>query len=121
MGCTKAGAFGTDQKFGVQTACMAITLPLAIGLLLLLAWNVYLVYTNKTTIEYHEGVTAKVLASRAGQAYQHPYNLGLCANLWTICGPKPQYWLCPSTASAHGGGIGHLTAWDRRKSDDFGL
>lgn len=100
---------------------MAITLPLAVGLLLLMAWNVYLVYTNKTTIEYHEGVTARVLASRAGQVYKHPYDLGLCANLWAICGPKPHYWLFPSSASAHGDGTEHRTAWDRCDSDELSV
>lgn len=105
----------------MQMICMAITLPLAIGLAMLLAWNVYLVYTNKTTIEYHEGVTAKVLASRAGQVYRHPYDLGLCANLSATCGPKPHLWLCPSSASGHGDGLGHLTAWDVRTSDLDGL
>ena len=104
----------------MQTLCMAITLPLAIGLTILLGWNVYLVYTNKTTIEYHEGVTARVLASRAGQAWRHPYDLGLCANLAAICGPKPQLWLFPVAASAHGNGTGQLTAWDRRDLDSLG-
>ena len=31
----------------------------AIHMLMLLCWNAYLVVYNKTTIEYHEGVTAK--------------------------------------------------------------
>lgn len=99
---------------------MAVTLPLAIGLALLLAWNAYLVFRNKTTIEYHEGVTAKVLASRAGQAYRHPYDLGLCANLAAICGPRPQLWLFASSASAHGDGTHHATAWDKRDPDMLG-
>lgn len=37
-----------------QTAATAVTLPLAIGLIVLLGWVVYLVVNNKTTIEYHE-------------------------------------------------------------------
>jgi len=47
-----------------QTVCMAVSLPLAIGLAMLLVWNAYLVYTNKTTVEHYEGVTARILASR---------------------------------------------------------
>ena len=43
---------------------MAVSLPLAIGLVMLLVWNAYLVYTNKTTVEHYEGVTARILASR---------------------------------------------------------
>ncbi len=37
-----------------------MTLPLTIGLALLLGWNLHLALANKTTIEYHEGVTARV-------------------------------------------------------------
>ena len=37
-----------------QTAATAVTLPLAIGLVVLLGWVAYLVVNNKTTIEYHE-------------------------------------------------------------------
>ena len=39
---------------------MALTLPLAIGLAMLLGWNLYLALSNKTTIEFHEGVTASI-------------------------------------------------------------
>ena len=35
-------------------------MPLTIGLVMLLVWNVYLALQNKTTIEFHEGVTANV-------------------------------------------------------------
>ena len=37
-----------------------MTLPLAVGLALLLGWNMHLVLGNKTTIEHHEGVTARI-------------------------------------------------------------
>ena len=43
-----------------QTVCTAITLVLALGLVILLGWNGYLVIKNKTTIEYHEGVNAHI-------------------------------------------------------------
>lgn len=95
----------------VQTLCTAVCLPVAIGLAMLLAWNGYLVYSNKTTIEHYEGVTARVLASRAGESWNHPYDLGLCTNLAVICGPRPQFWLFPVQVSAQGNGIGHATAW----------
>jgi len=35
-------------------------MPLTIGLVMLLAWNLYLALQNKTTIEFHEGVTANI-------------------------------------------------------------
>ena len=62
--------------FVLQGICTAITFPLCIALLLLLGWNAYLMLTNKTTIEYYEGVTAEVKATRQGKQYQHPYDLG---------------------------------------------
>lgn len=44
----------------VQTVCLAFCMPLTIGLVMLLVWNVYLALQNKTTIEFHEGVTANI-------------------------------------------------------------
>ncbi|KAK9804819.1 hypothetical protein WJX72_007243 [[Myrmecia] bisecta] len=101
---------------GLQTICTAITLPLTIGLVMLFIWNLYLVVTNKTTIEYHEGVTARIQAQRSGQEYEHPYDLGLCGNLHTIFGPKPSYWLLPGVP-AFGDGVSFVTAWDRHTAD----
>lgn len=103
----------------LQTLCTAISLPLAIGLAMLLLWNGYLVYSNKTTIEHYEGVTARVLASRAGETWNHPYDLGPCTNLAAICGPKPQLWLFPVQISADGDGIEHPTAWGNGAEADF--
>ncbi len=48
-----AAAYGAVWAVA-QTAATAITLPLAIGLVVLLGWVAYLVINNKTTIEYHE-------------------------------------------------------------------
>lgn len=66
-----------STAFVLQAVCTAFTFPLCIALLILLGWNAYLVLTNKTTIEYYEGVTAEVRASRRGKRYQHPYDLGV--------------------------------------------
>ena len=48
-----AAAYGAVWAVA-QTAATAVTLPLAIGLVVLLGWVAYLVCNNKTTIEYHE-------------------------------------------------------------------
>lgn len=96
----------------LQTVCTALSFPLSLGLLMLLCWNAYLVLYNKTTIEYHEGVSAKFQALRAGQEYRHPYDLGACPNLYAVCGPKPQHWLLPVGAAAHGDGVAYDTIWD---------
>lgn len=111
----------SDQWSSMQTLCMAVTLPVTVGVSLLLAWNSYLVYFNKTTIEHYEGVTARVLASQAGKGWSHPYDLGPCTNLALICGQKPQSWPFPTQASAAGDGVSHPGAWDRSALKDFSL
>ncbi len=100
----------------VQAICTAMTFPLCIALLMLLAWNAYLLLTNRTTIEYYEGVTAEVKAMRRGERYQHPYDLGLCGNLHSVLGPNPERWLIPGLAAA-GDGLAFITAWDHVKDD----
>jgi hypothetical protein len=47
----------------LQTLCTGVSLPLTIGLVMLLVWNLHLAIHNKTTIEFHEGVTAKIQVS----------------------------------------------------------
>lgn len=47
-------------------------MPLTIGLVMLLVWNLYLALQNKTTIEFHEGVTANIKAiSRASDCLEN--------------------------------------------------
>ena len=100
----------------MQALCTAVTVPLALALAMLLCWNVYLVVTNRTTIEYYEGVTARIQATRRGQHYQHPYDLGLCGNLHTIFGPDAGAWLVPGLP-AFGDGLAYVTAWDHVRDD----
>ena len=39
----------------LQVVATAVTLPVSVGLVVLLVWNAYLFLRNQTTIEYHEG------------------------------------------------------------------
>lgn len=100
----------------MQAVCTAMAFPLCIALLMLLVWNMYLMLSNKTTIEYYEGVTAELRATRRGGRYLHPYDLGLCGNLQDILGPNPEKWLLPGLAAA-GDGITYVTAWDHVRDD----
>lgn len=106
----------TELMFDNPAVCTAMTFPLCIALLMLLAWNMYLMLSNKTTIEYYEGVTAELKATRRGGRYQHPYDLGLCGNLQDMLGPNPEIWLMPGLAAA-GDGMTYVTAWDHVKDD----
>ena len=100
----------------MQALCTAVTVPLALALAMLLCWNMYLMVTNRTTIEYYEGVTAHIQATRRGQQYQHPYDLGFCGNLHTIFGPNAGGWLVPGLP-AFGDGLAFVTAWDHVRDD----
>eukprot|EP00884_Botryococcus_braunii_P016789 jgi/Botrbrau1/3794/Bobra.0183s0027.1 len=102
-----SGTAGSHQFLwaALQTVCTAVTLPIAIGLFMLLVWNLYLISSNLTTIEYHEGVSACIQAARSGKSHRHPYNLGLYGNVSSICGPRPHTWLLPFWKSAFGDGL----------------
>lgn len=63
-----------------------------------------------------QGVTAQVQALSTGQAYQHPYNLGLAENLVNILGHNPMGWLIPHLA-AKGNGLAYTTVWDQNRFD----
>mmetsp|Transcript_654 Transcript_654/g.2385 ORF Transcript_654/g.2385 Transcript_654/m.2385 type:complete len:399 (+) Transcript_654:224-1420(+) len=86
----------------LQVAMMCINIPLILGLGLLFGWHCYLVWTNRTTIEFHDGVRAKWLNSQ-GQRLSHPYDLGACDNLFEILGPDPWTWCVPCTRLKHDG------------------
>jgi palmitoyltransferase len=51
-------------------------------------------------------------AGVSGAAYQHPYDVGMCGNLHTICGDNALLWFVPSRAAAEGDGLSFVTSWD---------
>ncbi|KAG9142586.1 hypothetical protein Leryth_011675 [Lithospermum erythrorhizon] len=89
--------------------------PLSMSLGIFMMWHFYLLLQNKTTIEYHEGVRAMLLAEKGGPVYSHPYNLGVYENLVScivcrslfgylmrhidlmVLGPNIIFWMCPSS------------------------
>lgn len=96
-----------------QTLAIMLCIVLVVMLGLLLAWHCYLVASNKTTVEYHEGVRAK----RTGQADTnrrrtrsgHIYDLGLWDNIHAALGPLPPLWLLPDSIAAPGSGLAFQT------------
>lgn len=86
----------------LQTLAFAVALPLTIGLTMLFGWHINLIISNKTTIEYQEGVTAR-LKGQGGHLHHHPYDLGLFNNLHEIFGNNFSTWLCPPLQPANGG------------------
>lgn len=87
-----------------------LLVPLSVALSVLLGWHIYLVFHNKTTIEYHEGVRALWLAEKGGTVYKHPYDLGIFENLTSVLGPNIFSWVCPSSRHI-GSGLNFRTAY----------
>uniref|UniRef100_A0A6N2KJU8 Laccase n=1 Tax=Salix viminalis TaxID=40686 RepID=A0A6N2KJU8_SALVM len=92
-----------------------LLVPLSAALGVLLGWHVYLILQNKTTIEYHEGVRAMLLAEKGGHVYKHPYDVGTYENLTTVLGPRIFCWVCP-TSGYIGSGLRFPTAYDSMAS-----
>jgi hypothetical protein len=95
-----------------QVICTIVVLGALVTVGLLLAWHVYLLLHNKTTIEYHEGVRARWLAEKAGQHYRHPYDVGVFTNLSMALGHNVACWLCPTATGHLGSGLRFRTFSD---------
>jgi hypothetical protein len=59
---------------------------------------------NKTTVEYHEGVTAHAHYAAMGHKFTHPWDVGFADNVRQIFGPNLREWLVPR-ASLPGDGL----------------
>jgi len=92
----------------IQVLTIVVTCLVWLVLLSLLLWHLSLAASNKTTIEYYEGVNAKLIASKNGTFWRHPYDLGFTANLVTLFGKSPWKWLLPSPR-LEGDGLHHRT------------
>lgn len=90
-----------------------LLVPLTMALSVLLAWHIYLILRNKTTIEYHEGVRAMWLAEKGGDDYSHPYDLGAYENLISALGPNVLCWVCPRSRHI-GSGLRFQTAYEKK-------
>lgn len=105
IGDSSTSPVGVAEVFSL-TLCV----PLTISLSVLFAWHCYLVSNNKTTIEHYEGVRSSSLLEghlaplHSTPKNDHPYSLGLRANLREILGPRIVCWLLPG-CSIHGDGL----------------
>ena len=93
----EAGEFALVEAAAASSAtqvmAMVISVPLVCALGMLLGWHVYLVLSNKTTVEYHEGVRAKRTAQvvRRGDSRSssgHIYDIGAYKNIQAALGPQ---------------------------------
>jgi palmitoyltransferase ZDHHC3/7/25 len=109
----------------LQLLATTLALPLSLSLITLLVWNCHLLSQNKTTIEHHEGVAAKLNAAAAaegvgaGKSGKHPWDLGdWHENVAATFGESFTWWVLPSLfqgggCGAEGEGVFYPTKWDR--------
>jgi palmitoyltransferase len=114
------GAFWSHAA--LQLLATTLALPLSLSILTLLVWNCHLLSQNKTTIEHHEGVAAKLSAAAAaegvgaGKSGKHPWDLGdWHENVSATFGESFTWWVVPSltTCAALGDGTEYPTKWDK--------
>ena len=108
----------------VEFVATIISVPLSLSLITLLVWNCKLLSENKTTIEHHEGVAAKLSAPAAAQgAGVHPWDLGdWHDNVEDVFGGvEKMVWPCGGVggvgggSAAEGNGVVFKTRWDGSK------
>ncbi|XP_027158758.1 probable protein S-acyltransferase 15 [Coffea eugenioides] len=93
-------------------ACGVMFLGLTSTLGTLLAWHIYLISHNKTTIEYYDGKRAAWLAKKSGLRPHHPFDVGAFKNFTLVLGPNMLKWLWPTAVSHIKDGLSFPTARD---------
>eukprot|EP00892_Ulva_mutabilis_P008351 jgi/Ulvmu1/5889/UM026_0010.1 len=93
----------------LQVGAATLTLPLLVGLGSLLGWHIYILSKNQTTIESHEGVSARAFDGGVGATFTNPYDLGVTKNWQQVLGSRRLLWVVPMPA-AHGDGLNYPTA-----------
>lgn len=99
------GSAGMWYNIILEGVAFSVSVPAGFAMLSLLWFHLKMVATNKTTIEWREGVTAQVAAPAAPgrRRSDHPYDLGLCNNLREILGESADEWCLPPLRPAPGG------------------
>lgn len=110
----------------LQLLATTLAIPLSLSLFTLLVWNCHLLSQNKTTIEHHEGVAAKLSSAAAaegvgaGRSGKHPWDLGdWHENVVATFGESFTSWVVPRITRgfkgcrAEGNGTLFPTKWDR--------
>jgi len=94
---------------GAVIFSFVIALSVCIALSLMLAWQIYLVFSAQTTIEFYFNRTAISDAKKVGRAYINPFDLGVAGNFQTFFGTRDGKfwfsWLFPGGVKVVGDGI----------------
>jgi|TARA_B000000475_G_scaffold254649_1_gene233753 palmitoyltransferase len=89
----RGSKFDDYKASSLVIGCLVVTCTLTIALAALFVWHVRLVVNNKTTIEHYEGVRSRY--NNIPTVVEHPYSLGLLANLREILGRNVLFWFTP--------------------------
>jgi len=83
-----------------------ITVAVSIALGFMLIWQLYLVFTNQTTIEFYFNKYKQSQAKSKGEIYHNPFDLGVRKNLQLFFGLGHYWfsWALPSTQPPTGDG-----------------
>ena len=76
--------FATSISVVVYSWILALCVTLAVGGLF--GWQIYLVCTAQTTVEFHLNVRMKMRAKSKGMHFENPYDFGVRANLLNFFG-----------------------------------
>eukprot|EP00004_Rigifila_ramosa_P020585 TRINITY_DN5350_c0_g1_i2.p1 TRINITY_DN5350_c0_g1~~TRINITY_DN5350_c0_g1_i2.p1 ORF type:complete len:179 (+),score=35.65 TRINITY_DN5350_c0_g1_i2:361-897(+) len=63
---------------------LIFVLPAFFGVTGLMAWQLWIIATNTTTLEYYDNQRREHRASQKGKAYRNPYDLGLVENFRSV-------------------------------------
>ncbi|KAJ0243939.1 protein S-acyltransferase 15 [Hirschfeldia incana] len=95
-----------------MVACGVVVIGLSITLGTLLAWHIYLIAHNMTTIEHYDSKRALWLAKKSGQSFRHQFDLGVYNNITSVLGSNIIKWLCPTVTRNTEDGINFSASRD---------
>jgi len=86
-----------------------IALAVFIALALMLAWQIYLVLTAQTTIEFYFNRSSMSEAKKVGKVFRNPFDLGIGNNFQNFFGTRDSKfwfsWLLPGGVKVQGDGV----------------
>eukprot|EP01132_Coremiostelium_polycephalum_P002650 gene2650-3290_t len=93
--CFKNGSSLSSKSYIPFSVLISFVLTLTISLALggLLFWQLYLIFTNQTTIEFLHNRTQHKKAKSKGEIYTNPFNLGWKDNFKEFFGTGKRWYL----------------------------
>eukprot|EP01126_Amoeba_proteus_P060633 TRINITY_DN8046_c0_g1_i5.p1 TRINITY_DN8046_c0_g1~~TRINITY_DN8046_c0_g1_i5.p1 ORF type:complete len:332 (-),score=41.29 TRINITY_DN8046_c0_g1_i5:195-1190(-) len=113
--------FSSLVSRGSIVFAFVLSSAVSISLLVMMAWQCFLVFTAQTTLEFYYNTTKYKLAKSTGQTWRNPYDLGIGRNFQEFFGTQNSrfwfYWLVPFLSQPSGDGIAWKTRDQTLKKD----